>query len=68
MAQAKLAILVVLAHCVDKALLRDEEAEVVAARHSFNLDLVTEGHLNWVADLLSLHGERPGESVATFTG
>lgn len=65
--QTELTILVVLAYCVDVSLLADEEAKVVAAADPADLDRITEGHLDWVADFLPAHGEWPSERLASLT-
>ena len=50
----QLAILVVLSNCIHKTLLADEEAKVVAATDSRDLDLLAEWHPYWIAHLLPL--------------
>jgi len=65
--QAQLTILVVLANSVHVALLTYEESEVVATRYTLDVDLFAEGHQDWVADLLSLHREGPGEGLASLS-
>ena len=67
MTKAQLAILIVLAYSVDKPLLRDKEAKVVATGDPFHLDLLTEGHQNRIADLLALHSEGPSERLTADT-
>jgi len=45
--KSKLTIRVVLAERVDKALITDEESEVVATGDALNLGLLTEWHAHW---------------------
>ena len=61
MAQAELAILVVLTNSVNMPLTANKEAKVVATRYSFYLNCFAEWHLDRVAHFLTMHGERPGE-------
>ena len=63
-AQTKLAILVILSDRVHVSLRANEEAEVVTAADSLDLDALTERHLHRVADLLSAHGEWPSKGLA----
>ena len=67
MAKTELTILVVFAHSIDMTLLAEEEAKVVTTGHTFDLDAFTEGHLDWVANLLPLHSEWPSKGFATLT-
>ena len=68
MAQTKLAILVILANRVHVSLRANEEAEVVTAADSLDLNTLTEWHLHRVANLLPAHGEWPGKGLACLAG
>jgi len=63
-AQAKLSILIVFTHSVDKALLTDEEAKVLSARNSSDLDFVREGHLHRNTQLLASFSEWPRKGIS----
>lgn len=68
MPQTQLTILVVLSDCIDTTLSAQEKAKALPTANSTNVNLVAEGHRDRVADLLAVHGKRPGKRLTCLTG
>ena len=68
MAKTELSVLIIFTHSVDVTLHADEESEIVATRDTVDLDLIAEGHPDWVAHFLALSCEWPGKRFACCAG